>query len=188
MKWKVRIDPLVYPVWAFLVLAVPLRVLYGWIGAAVCHEMGHIIAQYTLGGRPRGIRIQPVGAEIEGEDLGRNRNVVCVLAGPAVGTLPMVLMRSFPECAIFSFLLTLYNLIPLYPLDGGRVLHLLSEKSGAMRAFSVFVEFAALCFLFGIAFGRRNAVPLLPVIPYVREKYLAKRKNSGYNRATIKVR
>ena len=188
MKWKVRIDPLVYPAWAFLVLAVPLRMLCGWLGAAVCHEMGHIMAQYTFGGRLRGIRVQPMGAVIEGEDLGVWRNVICVLAGPAAGAVPMVLMRSFPGCAIFSFLLTAYNLIPLYPLDGGRVLQLLSEKSGTMRTVSVFVELAVLGFLFYTALLRHTAVPLLPVVPYVREKYLAMRRNSGYNRAIIEVR
>ena len=185
---KVRIDPFVYPVWAFLVLAVPFRALCGWLVAALCHEMGHIIAQYAFGGRMRGIHIHPMGAVIEGEDLGACGNIICVLAGPAAGAVPMMLMRSFPECAIFSFLLTMYNLIPLYPLDGGRALHLLGEKSCVMRVLSVLAGSAVLCILICAAFWWHTSVPLIPVIPYVREKFLAKRSNSGYNRATTEVR
>ena len=188
VRWKVCIDPFVYPLCAFLLLAVPFRILCGWLGAAVCHEMGHVLAQCVLGGRGGKIIIRPMGAVIEGEDLGRYKNIISVLAGPAIGAVPMVLLSSYPEMALCSFFLTAYNLIPLYPLDGGRVLHLMSEKSGAMRIVVAGIETAVMIGILCMSSWYHTPVPLLPVIPYLREKYLAKRGNSGYNRATIEMR
>ena len=138
MSRKVRIDPLVYPLWAFLLLAVPLKFLIGWLGAVICHEMGHITAQYILGGRPGMLCIGPTGAVIEGEDLGFCKNILCVMAGPVIGAFPVLFMRSFPEFAVCAFLLTAYNLIPLYPLDGGRVIYLLGQKYAVILSFKDF--------------------------------------------------
>ncbi len=188
MKWKIRIEPLVYPLWAFLLLAVPLRVLCAWLGAAVFHESGHILAQYVLGGRRCKIYIRPAGALIGGEDLGTYKNIFCVLAGPFVGALPVFMMEFFPELALCAFLLTLYNLIPLYPLDGGRILRLIGEKSGTMLVLVEATEVGVIAVLLCIVFWYHTPVPLLPALLHLREKYLAKRKNSGYNRATIEMR
>jgi len=188
VRWKIRIDPFVYPLCAFLLLAVPLKALCGWFGAAVCHELGHIAAQYILGGRLGKIVVLPTGAVIEGEDLGVCKNVICVLAGPVMGAVPMIFMRLFPELALFSFLLTAYNLIPLYPMDGGRVLHLMSERSTLMQILVMAVEAAVTACLICMVFWCHTPVPLLPLIPFLREKYLAKRRNSEYNRATIEMR
>ena len=188
MNRKVRIDPLVYPLWAFLLLAVPIKVLFGWMGAALFHEMGHIAAQKLLGGKPGNILIGPTGALIEGEDLGTYKNILCVLAGPAAGAVPMIFVRCFPEFAICAILLTVYNLIPLYPLDGGRLLYLIAEKGYGMRFVAKAAEQIVIICLVCVSFRHRTALPALPFIPYLREKFLAKRRNSGYNRATIEMR
>lgn len=188
VKRKIRIDPFVYPVWAFLLMAVPLRVLVGWLGAAVCHELGHIAAMRILGGRLGTIIVGPAGAVIEGEDLGTYKNILCVLAGPAAGLLPMLFVKSFPEFAICAFLLTAYNLMPLYPLDGGRILRLLTEKGSGIQLLPKVIEAIAASCLFWSACALHTPVSLFPLIPYLREKFLAKRRNSGYNRATIEMR
>ena len=188
MERKICIDPLVYPLWAFLLLTVPLKVLLGWFGAAVCHELGHITAQHILGGSVGNIRVGPTGALIEGEDLGTYKNALCVLAGPVIGALPMMLMKSFPELALCSFLLTIYNLIPLFPLDGGRVLRMAQGQGRWAQITVMIIEWAAVAHLVSIAFRHRTPVALFPLIPYLRENFLAKRRNSGYNRATIEMR
>ena len=100
----------------------------------------------------------------------------------------MIFMRSFPEIVLISFLLTIYNLLPLYPLDGGRVLRLMGERSRTVRTAASVVEIIFLACLLWVFVFWHTAVPLFPVIPYVREKYLAKRRNSGYNRANTEVR
>lgn len=188
MSQKVCIDPLVYPLWAFLLLAVPLKFLIGWLGAVICHEMGHITAQYILGGRPGMLCIGPTGAVIEGEDLGFCKNILCVMAGPVIGAFPVLFMRSFPEFAVCAFLLTVYNLIPLYPLDGGRVFYLLGQKWRGMQALSEGIAGTVTVYLAWCAFRYGSPIALLPLVPHLREKYLAKRSNSGYNRVTIEMR
>ena len=188
MGRKISIDPLVYPIWVFLLLTVPLKLLLGWFGAAVCHELGHIVAQFILGGSVGNIRVGPTGALIEGEDLGAYKNALCVLAGPVIGAMPMIFTTSFPELALCSFLLTAYNLIPLFPLDGGRVLRM-AEGQGRWSGIMIRgIEWAVIGHLTFMAFRYRTPVALFPLIPYLRENFLAKRRNSGYNRATIEMR
>ena len=169
MSRKVRIDPLVYPLWAFLLLAVPLKFLIGWLGAVICHEMGHITAQYILGGRPGMLCIGPTGAVIEGEDLGFCKNILCVMAGPVIGAFPVLFMRSFPEFAVCAFLLTAYNLIPLYPLDGGRGLRCLMEDLFCLKnADSVckWTEISVIIFIIGFCLwaGFIHKLGIAPVI------------------------
>lgn len=63
------------------------------------------------------------GAVIEGSFRSYSQEFLCAAAGPAAGALLAVLMhRHAPELAILSVLLTVVNLLPIYPLDGGRML------------------------------------------------------------------
>lgn len=125
---------------------------------------------------------------IEGEDLGPFRNVLCILAGPCLGALPLLAMKWIPRTAVCSLVLTVYNLVPLWPLDGGRVLKILTNRTDKLRRIGIVTEVSAAAGLFVLSVMLSTPVFMLPTVSYMREKLLAKRQKKGYNSATIEMR
>ena len=103
------------------VLLLPLRVLLGIVLAAAVHELGHLTAMYFLGVPVLGIVFRPSGARIEAGPMEPGEEVICALAGPVAGAVTIFVWRWFPELAVAGLVQTVFNLIPIYPLDGGRV-------------------------------------------------------------------
>ena len=102
-------------------LLFPVRFLVGVLLAAAVHEIGHLIAIRLTGGRVRTIRLQAFGARIETDPMEPGREILCALAGPMAGALAILAWRVYPELAAAGIVQTVFNLIPVYPLDGGRV-------------------------------------------------------------------
>jgi len=119
---------------------------WGWAYAAVfvllifVHEMGHALALRKFGvkaGAP--VFIPFVGAFIAMKEMPKDVRVEAwtAIAGPLVGTmgaiaclvLAIAMRSTFWLAAAYSgFFLNLFNLIPLSPLDGGRVVAAISPK------------------------------------------------------------
>ena len=107
---------------AAAVLLVPLRFLAASVAAAVFHEFCHIVVLNVLKKRIYCIEIGTFGARIETENLSSGQEWVCAAAGP-VGSLSLLLfLKTFPELAICGLVQGIWNLLPLYPSDGGRIL------------------------------------------------------------------
>ncbi len=93
-----------------------------WIGAVGLHELGHILALLLLKVPVYSGRVSLAGACIDTGAMTYGQEMVAALAGPMVGLLPLLFWKYIPQFAIVSLLLSLINLLPLYPLDGGRAL------------------------------------------------------------------
>lgn len=113
--------------WGCVVLAMLLLVLpLPWIAAALLagfvHECCHYLAIRLLGGRVSGVAIGPRGAVMELRELGGISELLAAAAGP-VGSLSLLfLSEAFPRLALCGLVQGVYNLLPIYPLDGGRIL------------------------------------------------------------------
>lgn len=98
--------------------------------AALCHELGHLLALRLAGARVERLRLTAFGAEIRADTrrLSYPREIACTLAGPAVNlalALFLARMTGWYVPAGSSLLLGCFNLLPVPALDGGRALHLL---------------------------------------------------------------
>ena len=104
------------------ILLLPIHWVIAWMAAATVHELSHCLCLRLLKVRIYHITISSFGAKIQTEFISEMKQFVASLAGPAGGLLLLLLSNWFPRLAICGFLQSVYNLVPIYPLDGGRAL------------------------------------------------------------------
>lgn len=107
---------------AMMGLLFPVQVTAGVLLAAAVHECGHMLAIRLTGGKVRRLLLHAGGARLETAPMGPGQELLCALAGPVAGVLTVLLWRWFPELALAGLVQTVFNLLPVYPLDGGRAL------------------------------------------------------------------
>ncbi len=117
------------------------RLMSAVLLSAALHEGGHLCACPLCGVRVRAVRITFCGAELLLEELHQPlRRLAVATAGPAVNLLcAFAAPRSVPQqmwlqlFAGANLILGLFNLLPIPPLDGGRILLALLELAGLGR-------------------------------------------------------
>ena len=101
----------------------------------ILHEMCHIFTAGIWGLKTKTVTVTPIGtyAEINGiNDIHITKRLLIVLAGP-IFNLALCPFCKTPLRQI-NFALALFNLLPLYPLDGGRIFHyIISYFTGVLR-------------------------------------------------------
>lgn len=132
---------------ALLLLLLPLRWLTSALIAALIHELGHYCATRLTGGSIHCLRFGLNGAVMEVSGLDVRSELISLLAGPIAGLFPLLTLRMFPSVAICGVVQSIYNLFPIYPLDGGRILYrIIQLKGGTERCFHI-IEYSFLFFL-----------------------------------------
>lgn len=101
------------------------HIFFPFFLAATFHELGHILCLRYTGATIHTLSLGLHGAVMETAPLSYGQEILCALAGPAFGLLLLPLSRVYPWLAFWGLCQSLYNLLPLYPLDGGRVLRAL---------------------------------------------------------------
>lgn len=99
--------------------------------AVSVHELGHLLMLLSLGIPIFGMHFSLTGPAICcGTADNRIQEVMISLSGPVMGLLLFLLIRwDSPFCAEMSLYLTIINMLPILPLDGGRaVAALLPER------------------------------------------------------------
>jgi len=129
-----------------MLMIITYTYIYGWkyaIGIVLLlfiHEMGHLTASRRLGiDTSLPMFIPFVGAIIQMKEAPKDAKTESIvgIAGPLYGVLGafccLILGELFDAelllaLAYFGFLLTVFNLIPAHPLDGGRIVTAISLK------------------------------------------------------------
>ncbi len=95
--------------------------------AVLMHELGHVLSLRISGSRLTRISVTLTGIEMDyAPQIEGLRAVLCCLSGPLTGAI-----YALTACTIggafgqmsgtISFLLSAFNLLPILPLDGGRI-------------------------------------------------------------------
>ncbi len=102
--------------------------------SAALHEAGHLGCMALLHIPVEHIQIGLTSAVISAHFRTARDEALSAAAGPAVNLLlALTFFRVDPMFSILNAILLLYNLLPIYPLDGGRLLRI-----GCVAAFGVF--------------------------------------------------
>ena len=111
------------------------------ISAAV-HELGHYAALAIFGAKPYLLRLELTGAAMYFDEsrLSYGRELVAALAGPTAGLLLAFAAAFWGAHALsgVSLILSVFNLLPIGGLDGGRVLSALLSMLLTMSGRSAF--------------------------------------------------
>lgn len=127
------------------------------IGFAILHELGHLFMGLLLGLKPEKIDLIPMGLAVSFKvnisDFNKKKKrgnvevlkeIFIAVAGPVVNLIILILAQIFVKDEMLknliiyaNLLIFMFNLLPIYPLDGGRilngVLHIFVGKREAMK-------------------------------------------------------
>lgn len=121
----IRSDTACFFFTALLLLILPIRWVISAATAAMIHEAYHILALWLLKEKIRSVRFSFCACVIETYPMEDWKKFCSILAGPA-GSFSLLLLRQcVPMIAVCGFFHGFYNLLPILPLDGGRLLQLL---------------------------------------------------------------
>ena len=121
-KHTISIYPNFYIEIALAIFLLPLPLVLGWIAAVALHELCHVLMMKLLRINILSVHIGARGTVIKTESMTPIQELLCSLAGPIGGLLPIVILRWVPLMALCTAIHSAYNLLPVYPLDGGRAL------------------------------------------------------------------
>ena len=157
---------------AFMILVLPLKWIMPAMAAAFIHELCHYLAIVICSSKTTGIRLYSFSACMELPEISRGKELLCALAGPLGGLTLWFLSPWCPRLAICAVIQSAYNLLPIYPLDGGRLLRcflaLLMPPAGAEFT-AAFIQWLSIGCLLAlsvyIAFAYQTGLfPLLAVL------------------------
>ncbi len=109
---------------------------------AIIHELGHLLAGILLKFKPQEIKIIPIGLQIsftiDEDEIEKTKyntlaikRAIIALAGPiinfviiaiCIGLMAVNTELQLANIIYANFLIGTFNLLPIYPLDGGRIL------------------------------------------------------------------
>lgn len=141
MGIKIKFSPL-FVIFSFVLIVFGYFSLYfSYITILLIHEFTHYFVAQSRGYLSQSIEMMPFGLKLNDENLYNKKDeIIIALSGPMINivlaTFGVALWWYFPNLYYYmynfvfsNFVLGVYNLVPIYPLDGGRVaLTLCGEK------------------------------------------------------------
>lgn len=131
---KIKVDLKIFLIIILYILTKNIEVFAMSFIFILLHELGHAITGIILGLKIKKININVFGLSIEFENYGKeriNNKIIIDMAGPAINIISFIVAVIFKnkEIAYINILLAIINLLPIYPLDGGRIVkNLLLKK------------------------------------------------------------
>lgn len=128
----------------------------GLFASVLVHELSHVIYALSKGGQVRAITLMIVGGVAEVTELPKRHRdeVLMALAGPVTSlslgglllgawallpqSTPFALSFCLSSLGVSNLILGVFNLVPAFPMDGGRILRgVLASRLGIVRATNI---------------------------------------------------
>ncbi|WP_144511201.1 site-2 protease family protein [Bacillus sp. FJAT-22090] len=129
-KHVFKVHPIMIPFFLFFYLSGEFAIYSIVFGSLLIHEVGHLIGAKIVGIKVRSCTILPYGGEIKMQQFSKVKKsdqLFVILGGPFCTFLLLLFsfFIDFPQDSLVFFVQVIIlslNLLPIYPLDGGRAL------------------------------------------------------------------
>ena len=176
-KGLFQINPAFFIILIWLIFADSLIIALNYFLVILFHELGHYFMAKHRGYKLSKFSLSPYGVSLSyyGETLEERDEIYIAFAGPLINILSAVLVTAlwwiFPSTYFLTYnfveisiIIALSNLLPAYPLDGGRIFvsmtsNLINRKKAIKITFFVNFLLSILCFLLFIVFCFINFNP-----------------------------
>ncbi len=152
---RFRIDLKIFLLVMIFLLTNQIQIYMLMMLFALLHELGHLLAGILLKMKPEKLEIIPVGItvtfQISTQDMNQKigkanrlegKKILVALAGPLTNLLIIVIACHMPIDVMKQLMIVytnsfifLFNMLPIYPLDGGRIVKaMLCIQKGKRKA------------------------------------------------------
>ena len=155
---QIKVDLKIFIAILIFLLTEQLNIYIVFMLFAIIHELGHVLTGIILGFKPKNIEVLPIGISacfyMQCDDYNKKINyanrfvlkkVIISCAGPITNFIIAIIFYFF-DFSIFNisrefiiytnFIIGIFNLIPIYPLDGGRIIkNILHIKIGLKESY-----------------------------------------------------
>lgn len=155
---QIKVDLKIFIAILIFLLTEQLNIYIVFMLFAIIHELGHVLTGIILGFKPKNIEVLPIGISacfyMQCDDYNKKINyanrfglkkVIISCAGPITNFIIAIIFYFF-DFSIFNIsrefiiytnlIIGIFNLIPIYPLDGGRIIkNILHIKIGLKESY-----------------------------------------------------
>lgn len=158
----------------------------------IIHEFAHLIVGIALGGKPKSININPFGLSLDFYSYGKDNffcRILFYFSGPLINLLIFLISANFYksnsykiEIIYTNLALFLFNLLPILPLDGGKILkEVLKEIIGIEKSNRFMIIFSKtilviISFIYSIVIIKIKNIMLLFLLTYLWYLYFIEEK------------
>ena len=135
---KIRLNLSIFLFLVLFTITKQIKIYALVMAFALIHELAHLICGVILEFKPSELKIMPLGFSIEFQNIVKDYNkkvlksniiaikkIIVASAGPLINfaiTIIGVKLNLDTDIIYCNFLILIFNLVPIYPLDGGRIL------------------------------------------------------------------
>ncbi len=208
---RFRIDLKLFLIAFIFIFTKQIHIYILMMGFAILHELGHLFAGIFLKMKPEKIEIIPVGITISfkvsikdmNKKIGKSnmlelKKLFVALAGPITNLIIILITVNMQmeiieqiEIIYANICIFIFNMLPIYPLDGGRIIKGLIEiKKGRKKAnyytnkLSLFITILFTILSIVVIYHNLNiSITLIMIyiwILVIKENKLANRKQKIY--------